>query len=155
VSEDFALIPVRKRSGIVAYAKCDKEHAEELLKFKWHLSDGGYAVRTAKKISMHRTVMKHTGKLDIDHINRDKLDNRSENLRVVSRNANSQNSKASGKSKYLGVYLKKSSGKWGTQIGFNWKRFYGGYFLTEQEAAKRYNEMALELFGPDARLNEV
>ena len=154
IENDYALIPLYNRKGFFKWAKCDLEDADRISKYKWHVNNAGYA-KSSRHELMHREILCYKGKLDVDHINQDRLDNRRENLRVVSRSANAQNCKSGGKSKYLGVSLKKSSGKWHTQISFNWKKIHGGYFLTEQEAARRYNELALKLHGPNARLNEV
>lgn len=59
-------------------------------------------------------------------------------------------------SKYRGVSLRKTTGKYITRIG-NGKGAYEwlGDFVTEEEAALRYNERAIELFGKYAKLNNV
>lgn len=70
----------------------------------------------------------------IDHINGDKEDNRICNLRSVSKQKNTFNTKAKG------YYWNKNANKWKTQIGFNYKKIFIGYYDTEDEAKLAYIE---------------
>jgi hypothetical protein len=142
----------------------NKEDYEKVKHFNWHtrISKGGkmYA-RTNEKgkpIYMHRIIKevkdRHTL---IDHINSDGLDNRKSNLRLVDYQKNvfnmSKNKKAY--SKYKGVDWVKIKKKWRARIIYNRKSFHLGYFTNEEEAGKRYNEKAKELFGEYAKLNVI
>ena len=67
----------------------------------------------------HRLIWRYMtgddpGVFFVDHINRDGLDNRFENLRLVTRSENLQNQEghARRESKFKGVYKSKSRGKW-------------------------------------------
>lgn len=78
----------------------------------------------------------------IDHINRNRSDNRIENLRDVSRSLNMQNvisarknNKSSG---YLGVYFHKQSRRFCARIRHNDRRICLGYFKTAKEASEAY-----------------
>jgi len=76
----------------------------------------------------------------IDHINRNVLDNRIENLRWCS---SSQNNRNRGKqlgttSQYKGVSL--AQGRWKASIRVNSKLIHLGSFGTELEGAKAYND---------------
>ncbi len=82
-------------------------------------------------------------KLEVDHINNDKDDNRISNLRLATRNQNCLNttlSKAS-TSGYKGVYWHKHSKKWNLQYTFNGKVKSGGYFNSKEEAYQKYNKI--------------
>jgi hypothetical protein len=68
----------------------------------------------------------------IDHINRDKYDNRITNLRSVTRQENQFNRGAKGY-----TYLKDRN-KYQTQIMINRKKVTVGYYLTEKEARQAY-----------------
>lgn len=128
------------------------------------INDKGYAIFPTKygSVSLHRVVMELNGNslihpYVIDHINRNKLDNRLNNLRITSLSVNSQNSpsrKNKKASKYKGVH-QTASGKWQPQIWFNGKNVGFGSYETEEEAALVYNMKAVELFGPNAYLNVI
>ena len=76
----------------------------------------------------------------VDHINNNISDNRLENLQLITQRQNSSKDKNGYSSKYVGVYLKKKSGKWIAQIIINKKHNYLGIFNTEIEAHKAYEK---------------
>ena len=94
----------------------------------------------------------------IDHINRNKLDNRLENLRESSQQENRFNSSLRDdcKSKYKGVRLPvKTSKLYQSSIRKDGKVYYLGSFECKKEAALAYNIKAEELFGKFAVFNQV
>lgn len=107
----------------------------------------------------HRLIyLYHYGYLpqQIDHINGDKTDNRIENLRECNTSENARNRKYGiGKSDYKGVSWNSRRNKWKSCITSSNQRIFLGYFNTETEAAKAYNQKAIELFKEFAYLNEV
>lgn len=82
----------------------------------------------------------------IDHINRNKLDNRIENLREVTSSENSRNTKVKGKSKYRGVSWSAQKQRWQTRIRIGDKRIWLGLHETEERAAIAY-DLAAEYYG--------
>jgi hypothetical protein len=122
----------------------------DLAGFKWR-ENVGYAVREIWNGSrenrtsqlMHRVILSRKigrelrkGEL-CDHINRDGLDNRRSNLRIVSKSQNNANAiKKSGN--YKGVTYRSDMDKWAAQIMKNYKQNYIGYYDTEIEAAQAY-----------------
>jgi hypothetical protein len=74
---------------------------------------------------------------DVDHINRNKFDNRKSNLRSVSRSINCQNThkRKNVSSNYKGVSWKSSHNCWVCSITKNRKTKFLGHFKTEEEAA--------------------
>lgn len=137
---------------------CDADY--ELLKHRtWHL--GPIYPRTTyyctprkfKNIYMHQLIMPRVKGMVIDHINRNKLDNRRCNLRLVSRSQNCLNvSRKKGvSSKYTGV--RKVRKKWQARITVNGKETYLGTFETDYLAAKAYDKKCLEIRGRFAVLN--
>ncbi len=151
-------IELKGKLGAGKFALVDDADYEELNKHKWYLTDG-YAVRTGSKervnIRMHRAVMETPKGLCTDHINRDRLDNQKENLRICTVRQNSWNAgPLKGKSsKYKGVTYKNREKAWVCSIRINGeKKQYRG-FKNETEAAKAYDKMAKEAFGEFACLN--
>lgn len=80
--------------GAGKYAKVSPEDYPMLMRYSWHYRDG-YAITKikGKEVRMHRLVMGTTDPdVIVDHINRDRLDNRRENLRefTLVQNANNR-----------------------------------------------------------------
>jgi hypothetical protein len=78
--------------------------------------------------------------LQIDHINRDRSDNRLCNLRLVTHmeNAHNQKLRATNNSRYTGVFLHPQSKKWVATIMVRYKRIALGCFNTPEEAGAAY-----------------
>lgn len=74
----------------------DAEDYEDLSQFKWHITNLGYVRRTFKGGGeyLHRRLLMAEKGQEIDHINRNKLDNRKANLRICTRSENMQNTQA-------------------------------------------------------------
>ena len=70
----------------------------------------------------------------IDHYNRDKRDNRIENLHVVTNQQNTWNTDAKG------YRFHKATGKWAAYITINYVQKHLGYYATEEEARNAYLE---------------
>jgi len=95
--------------------------------------------------------------METDHRDGNGLNNQRENLRICTRQQNSQNGLAhkDSSSQFKGVSLKKGRHKWVACIMQNGKLAHLGYFDNEIEAAKTYNTKAKELFGEFAKLNII
>lgn len=89
-----------------------------------------------------------------DHINRDGLDNRRENLRLATyaQNMHNQRLPSNNSSGYKGVKLDKRTGKWAARIGINGTQKWLGYYDKPTEAYAAYCEAAREYYGEFARL---
>ena len=149
-----AIIPIRNiDKEVIAECLVDDEDWHRLMLVRWSLDGCGYAQgkMNDRTIAMHRVLVE--GKL-IDHINRIKLDNRKANLRSTDSSANSQNkTKVAGtKSKYLGVF--KQGNNWTALISKDYVRYKLGIFSFEDNAARAYNQKALELYD-NPFLNDV
>jgi hypothetical protein len=92
----------------------------------------------------------------VDHTNTNSLDNRRANLRLATPSQNSCNSrrdKSNTYSRFRGVSFSKRKGKWFAAIRANGKKIWLGYFQTELDAARAYDEAARKYHGEFARLN--
>lgn len=90
----------------------------------------------------------------IDHINGNKIDNRLENLRLVTNSQNQQNRPApkNSSSGYRGVTWHKQAKKWMARICCNNQRKTIGFFDTSEDAYEAYTEEAKKLFTHANRL---
>lgn len=92
---------------------------------------------------------------DLDHINRNRADNRIENLRAANRSENNANSKLArtNKSGYKGVHWCARTRKWCMQIWFKGRRVRIVYFDCPELAGLAYDECARQLYGAFAHTN--
>lgn len=117
----------------------------DLCALRWRLHNG-YPIstfrinRTAKPLCAHRVVMQRVAGRKLlrdelcDHINGDRLDNRRENLRIVTHAGNSQNRRS--RSGFRGASFRKAIGKWIANVHFKRRQIYLGCYATQQEAAE-------------------
>ena len=131
------------------------ESMDKVLSHDWYLNKSGYPFSyTARYHSLHRFLLGRQEKgMVIDHINRNKLDNRICNLRIITAKENSYNrtKNANSENKYKGV--QKRGNKYIAVITKDGIKKEIGGFLTEEDAAKTYDMMAEELFGEYAGKN--
>lgn len=92
---------------------------------------------------------------DVDHINRDKLDDRWSNLRLATRSQNMANValRSNSTSGFIGVTFDKARGKWRAQIRIDGRKVNLGRYATAEEAARVYDAAAVDSFGGFAQLN--
>jgi hypothetical protein len=112
--------------------------------------------RKTKIVSLHREITNAPPGLLVDHRNRNTLDNRRSNLRLATHSQNQFNkAKTTLKtsSRFIGVYLEKRSGLWGTKISHHGKSTWLGRFKSELDAAHAYDEAARKYHKDFARLN--
>jgi hypothetical protein len=121
---------------------------------------GGRFIKTTKSagiklIYLHREIMNAPANLLVDHINSDTLDNRRANLRLATHSQNSCNrpKKSNTSSRFIGVSFLKQRKRWRAAIRHHGKRIWLGYFDSEIEAGKAYDEAARKYHGEFARLN--
>lgn len=144
--------------GIVAFV--DDEDFESLNKFKWHTRKKGkmfYAIRNtsragnkmAKTVWMHKELLKVPEDMDIEHKNRNGLDNQKNNLRQCTKAQNQWNTteNENNTSGFKGCYFDKRDGMWFSSIQINGVRKYLGRFKTVEESAKAYDDAAFESHG--------
>ena len=136
--------------------KVDSED-QDLEELPWNIVSG-YATTSVK---MHRLIMERVlnrrllASEYVDHINRNPLDNRRSNLRVVTPLENRRNSESfKGATGFIGVH-QHYPGRWRALIraGSKQRQYYIGSFNTPEEAAWMRDQWALALFGSSANLN--
>lgn len=148
------------------YAIVDPDDFERLNRYKWQCTNLGYARRTASRmcdkrrkrvaIQMHNVVCTTPQGMTVDHINRNRLDNRKANLRAVTLEQNNWNRKyvkKRAKTRYTGIYWNSQMKKWQVRLMIKGRSRSFGYYADEVEAAKVYDKVVKEYRGEYAVLN--
>lgn len=137
---------------------------QRLLNFTWYLGKDGYPVtycsvdnkkRFNRGLKIHQMLMGRCGNLNaIDHINRDKLDNRLVNLRLCTQQENNYNRSKSKNSQYnyKGIKLQKN-GLYTAYVTKDGTKHEIKDIDNELSAAEIYDAMAEELLGKFAPKN--
>jgi hypothetical protein len=138
-------IPLRNYlKEIIAYALVSDEDYDYFNERKWHLSHFGYAVSTVTKskyISMHRSVYERAFGLpfpqNIDHKDRNKLNNQRENIRAATDRENAYNKSIyfNSETGYHAVRKDLRTGRFQAFCYENGRWCSIGYFFTAREAA--------------------
>lgn len=141
INETHAEIVLRDKIGkVIATAVIDHKNLEELSKYKWSYHKDGYAHAKikSKQTLMHRFIkgVHDDISVDVDHKDRNRLNNRECNLRIVNRRENSlnKNRRSDNTTGIIGVYHRKDSGKWMAFISINKKRISLGTFNNFEDA---------------------
>lgn len=113
----------------------------------------GYAVQgsSPNKTYLHHRVLSVAGVaiprgMEVDHIDRNGLNNTVANLRVVTHSENQRN-RISPNGRTRGVCFDRSKGMFMAYIVRNKRQGFLGYHATEREAAAAYNKAAAEYGG--------
>ena len=113
-----------------------------------------YENNISKTHRVHRLVAREfidnpDNKSEVDHIDLNKQNNCINNLRWCSKSENQMNTskRQSCSSIFKGIYFNKAKQKWRAEIKINGQKIHIGYFVDETDAARAYNDKAIELFG--------
>ena len=135
----------------------DDNDYDWLNQWKWYAKFDGYnwyAARSkylgydntknqpiSKTIRMHTVFFEIPVNMEVDHIDRNGLNNQRNNLRVITHQTNCLNRKKriDNVSGYRGVSFKAQSSKWQAQGSINSKSVYLGLFNTKEKAAAAYH----------------
>ena len=131
----------------------DDEDFERVSRFTWRLGEHGYPIATVNGRRPNSILRMHNFLVEIDHENRDKLDNQKKNLRVATRSQNMANRPPykNNKSGYRGV--RKRGSFWRVNISKKGKQTFIGKFANILDAARAYDKAAREEYGKFAFTN--
>lgn len=148
------LVLYNKQNEEVARAIIDLEYVDVVKDYQWHLSAYGYVI-SKKAGKLHRFIMNCPDDMVIDHINRNPLDNRRENLRICTQQQNVMNKsiQSNNTSGIPGVCWNKNKNKWHARITVNGKTKSLGYHTTLEEAAEARRLAEIEYFGEYRRVD--
>ena len=147
---------IQLNNGYVSLVdNCDIEIINRHL---WFVIDDGCnpyacAKQDGRHLRMHRLIMNAREGETVDHINGNTLDNRRENLRIVSasQNAINRRKRADNKSGVTGVYFSKAHNRWFACINIDKKKQTIGLFKTMEEAVTARKEKEKEIYGDYVR----
>jgi hypothetical protein len=121
-----------KKNMYLAVALCNNKHTKQ---YKIH-------------VLVAMAFLNHTPcgfKLVVDHINDNKLDNRLENLQIVTQRENSYKTQGKWSSNYKGVSWCRIKKKWRSRIRILNKEVLIGYFTCELAASLAYQNKLKEI----------
>jgi hypothetical protein len=129
--------------------------------WRWLILGDRYAARfekienSRKLVLLHRFIMNAPAQMEVDHINRNKLDCQKSNLRLATRAQNMRNKAkrhgAKTSASFKGVWHEHQL--WSAAICVNNKNLYLGLYATEIDAAHAYDAAARTHHGEFACLN--
>lgn len=151
---------ITQRNGQAHTVYVDEQDIALVSKYTWCIGKDGYVVTNVHTstgstlLLMHRLLM-NPGALVVDHVNRDKLDNRRCNLRVCTQSQNTRNKGmySNNTSGYTGVV--KSRTKYKVQCRLNGVYTHHGTYTTTHAAAIVANIVRRELHGEFSTGNQV
>ncbi len=151
------LIPLHGVRGQGKFAIVSIEDYERATRFRWHLDVQGYPRRCRRlfegfgkgHIRMHRDLLdlRDGDPREGDHRNRNRLDNRRWNIRIVAPEEQSQNLPAhqDGSSGIRGVSFHKLTGKWRSRVYHDGQQIYLGLFSSKEAAGRAAARCRLDL----------
>jgi hypothetical protein len=145
-------IALSGKLGTGLFALVDDDDFDLVETYRWYVNEKGYAI--SRHIRMSRLIMGFP-KGQVDHRNRNKLDNQKLNLRTCTNGQNQINQPPdkTNTSGFKGVFWHKQSKKWAAQIHHDNRHVSLGLHEDANAAARAYDEAALALHGEFAWLN--
>ena len=152
VADGIGYVSINKNASKTALI--DSEDVDKVSLYNWYY-DGthGYISCTQKTVGdiryLHHLIMgKPPTGMVIDHINKNKLDNRKTNLRFATKRQNGLNANLSKRnpSGHVGVVWRKREKRWSAGISIGGINKHLGYFNDIKEAIKVREEAVLAYF---------
>ncbi len=143
------------------FALIDDRDFKMVSRHTWRMSERGYASRNwrQRRVYMHRQIMNAPIGIEVDHKNRNRLDNRRKNLRFCTADMQQYNRGMDGRntSGFKGVSTTRKSKimPWRARIGWRKQQILIGHFKRSKDAARAYDKAAKRLFGEFARTNKM
>jgi hypothetical protein len=158
-----AMKKIRLTNG--KYAKVDDDDYPYLRRFIWVMTNQKLVVRETMdkrgmniNIAMADFIKQRRRGSWVIYNNGNSLDLRKENVLMDSVHLRAHRFKkkiGNYTSRYKGVALDRKNGKFRSTITYKGKQYQMGRFESEKEAALKYNEKALELYGELAYQNKI
>lgn len=122
-----------------------------VLDYNWGKQANGYSstIIEGQQISIHRFISRPKQNELVDHINRNKKDNRVHNLRNTNKSMNAFNSgiRKNNKSGHTGVWFRKDTKRWAAEIKKDNKKISLGCFGSYEEAVRAREKAERKYYG--------
>lgn len=120
------------------------EDYQLIKQYNWYENSTGYAQCGFNNTTVlsHRLIMGNPAGKIVDHINKQRLDNRRDNLRIGTRQLNGNNKsvhKTKTGTQYRGVYYQKKDNRYNARLYYNKELHTIGTFNTEKEAVDAFD----------------
>ena len=154
------LLPLAGQNGRNRVALVDEDVYAWAIVYRWFVNDRGYIHRNRLRrefelgstVRLHNLILPPVQGQVVDHINRDPLDNRRANLRLVTPAQNAMNRRSrEGRSRFRGV--SGHEGSWQCKLRIANQELRLGRYSDERDAARIYDLIAALLLGDAAQLN--
>jgi hypothetical protein len=135
---NYAEVICHSKKGDTYKVKISLEDIPLISRYKWSVMNQGYAITySPNRMFMHQLLCPVASHEVVDHINRDKLDNRRGNLRALDKRGNACNSKLINHTNETGIrgVFKTKSDKYVGRVNFNNKIFHSRSYSQKEEAA--------------------
>lgn len=127
--------------------------------YSWSIIKSGYLISYDSQnniVFLHKLILygdNYDTKLEGDHIDGNKLNNKRNNLRKVTHQLNSYNNKqySNNTSGMTGVWLNKKDNKWCAEINYEKRKYRLGYYINKEDAIFIREIAELKLHGEYSR----
>lgn len=152
VEGDIAYVPLTRGYE----ALIDVEDINLVADYNWRAIIRGHTVyarrnepKTKKAIYLHRAIIFAPKGFQVDHKDRNGLNNRKRNLRIVTQSENQMNREGfkNNKSGFKGVFWCASQSKWRSRIQIYGEKIHLGYFDCPRKAHEAYKAASIKYHG--------
>lgn len=140
IKDNYSLLTIIDTKGRTTEVIVDTDKVEHLKHYSFRLNGNGY-IKTKQNIYLHQLIYGDTNNMEIDHINRNKLDNRLCNLRLCTHKDNCKNRM---KTELQGITKLKRLKSKPYQVRVNNKHY--GYYSTLEEAIVIRNKLYKDIY---------
>lgn len=126
---------------VVGYAVVD-DRLFALERYHWRVDKQGYVYRksSGRRLMLHHIALgtRPSPEHEADHVNREKFDNRGQNLRWLTRSESAQNKgpQRRNRSGIRGAHWDRSNGRWKAEVVLDGRLNALGYYDTAEEAGR-------------------
>ena len=152
IHDDYAeLLLYNRKCEEIGRSILDLDDVDKIKEYKWRLISSGYVTTEINKkiILLHRLITNCPDNMCVDHIDRNPLNNRKNNLRICTPQENNFNKGLikTNTSGATGVSWCNRESKWRARIQINSKEIHLGMFENKKDAIEARKRAEIKYFG--------